>query len=133
MSSKTCRRGAHGLSGLKAFFVFLLLISCRYKRVGIFVPGIWFWVFRGARDPGGLGWKVKQGVISLFLLKKIISTMARETLVDEDLDNIFYGDEPDEHMLPRKKVRFMFLRSKIFSKFYMKFLVHEDGTQMKMG
>jgi hypothetical protein len=58
--------------------------------------------------------------------------MARETLVDEDLDNIFYGDEPDEHMLPRKKVRFMFLRSE-FSKFYMKFLVHEDGTQMKMG
>lgn len=132
MSSKTCRKGAHVLSGLIAFLFPPLLIFRRYRRVGIFVPGIWFWVFQGVRDPRGLGWKVKQGVISLFLLKKIISTMARETLVDEDLDNIFYGDEPDEHMLPRKKVRFMFLRSKIFSKFYMKFLVHEDGTQMKM-
>ena len=50
--------------------------------------------------------------------------MARETLVDGDLDNIFYGDEPDEHMLPRKKVRFMFLRSNFlnfFLRFYMNF------------
>ena len=61
--------------------------------------------------------------------------MARETLVDGDLDNIFYGDEPDEHMLPRKKVRFMFLRSIffLFFKILHEFLVHEDGTQMKMG
>lgn len=59
--------------------------------------------------------------------------MARETLVDEDLDNIFYGDEPDEHMLPRKKVRFMFLRSNFFFEILYEFLVHEVGTQMKMG
>lgn len=61
--------------------------------------------------------------------------MARETLVDGDLDNIFYGDEPDEHMLPRKKVRFMFLRSIfiLFLKFYMNFWYMKMEPQIKMG
>ena len=63
MSWKTCRGGAPVLSGLRAFFVSPLVIFCRYRRVGIFVPGIWFWVFQGVRDSGGLGWKVKQGVV----------------------------------------------------------------------
>lgn len=39
-----------------------------------------------------------------YISKRRAAAMAGVTLVDEDLDNIFYGDEPDEHQLPRKKV-----------------------------